>query len=210
MTLPSLVTVDDLRDYLPGVTVPTRSAELALRIASRVIRRHTRQTLTFVADETVVLEGGGRTLALPQRPLVVDAAHPLTVLEIPDGTGIEVPAVEGRDFLRKGDELERGSPLYAPTRTMGWPFNRPLGVWADRVKVTYSHGYTEVPDDILGICLDLASATLSNPRRIRSESAGATSVTYTVETFGTASLTADHRRTLRSYRRPAHSIRQGA
>lgn len=210
MALPTLATVDELRDYLPGVTVPTRSAELALRIASKTIRRHIRQTITFVAQETVILQGGGKTLVLPERPLIMDATNPLTVLEIPDGTGNEVPALEGRDFLRNGSELERGSPLYAPTRTMGWPFNRPLGLWADRVKVTYSHGYHEVPEDILGICLDLASATLSNPRRNRSETAGQTSVTYTVETFGTASLTNDHRRTLRSYRRSSSSIRQGA
>ncbi|MEU4169443.1 hypothetical protein AB0F46_21530 [Streptomyces sp. NPDC026665] len=208
MSLPPLATPDDLRDYLPGVTIPTASALLALRIASRRIRKHTRQTLTFIEAETVILTGGERVLRLPQRPLLVDADHPLTVLEIPDGTGIEVPAVEGRDFTVQGNELTRGSPLYAPTRTMGWPYSRPLGVWADRVKVTYSHGYQEVPEDLLGVCLDLAAATVTNPRRLRSSSAGATSETYTVETFGTGSLTSDHRATLREYMQSGHSVRQ--
>lgn len=208
MALPPLATEYELRDYLPGVTIPTNSALLALRIASRRIRRFTRQDFTFVENETVILTGGEQVLRLPQRPLFVDATHPLTVAEIPDGTGIEVPAVENRDFIVSGNELKRGSPLYAPTRTMGWPFNWPLGVWADRVKVTYSHGYEEIPDDLVGVCLDLAAATLSNPRRLRSESAGATAVTYTVETFGTGSLTSDHKTTLRDYMRTAYSVRQ--
>lgn len=208
MALPPLATEDELRDYLPGVTVPTASARLALRIASRRIRKFTKQTITFVEHETVILTGGEQVLRLPQRPLFVDADHPLTVLEIPDGTGIEVPAVEGRDFIVSGNELKRGSPLYAPTRTMGWPFNRPLGIWADRVKVTYSHGEQEIPEDLVGVCLDLAAATVSNPRRLRSMTAGATSETYTVETFGTGSLTSDHRRTLRDYMRSTFSVTQ--
>lgn len=206
MPLPFLATVAELQAYSTGMTVSTASAELALRIASAAIRKHTKQTITFVENETVLLQGGERMLKLPQRPLFRDDAHPLTVAEIPDGTGIEVPAIEGVAFLVNGSELRRGCPLYPQSRTMGWPRHRPLGIWADRVKVTYSHGYQEVPDDIVGICLDLAAATLSNPKRLRSESAGATAVTYTVETFGTGSLTSDHKATLRHYRRPAHSV----
>ncbi|MGC4918632.1 hypothetical protein [Streptomyces albogriseolus] len=210
MALPSLATPEQLQAYVPGVSVPAESAELALRIASAAIRRETRQTLTFVENDEVVLEGGERVLALPQRPVVVDVDHPLTVVEIPDGTGLEVPAVENRDYIRQGSELRRGEPLYDLSRTMGWPWARPLGIWADRVRVIYSHGYQadEVPDELVGVCLDLAAATLANPRRLRSESAGATSVTYTVETFGTGSLTADHRRILRDFKRTVLSVRQ--
>jgi hypothetical protein len=209
VALPSFATPEQLQAYVPGVTVPETSAVLALRVASAAIRRETRQTLTFVADDTVVLEGGERVLALPQRPVVVDDDHPLTVVEIPDGTGIEVPAVENRDFIRQGSELRRGEPLYDLSRYAGWPFHRPLGIWADRVRVTYSHGFqeAEVPDELVGVCLDLAAATLANPRRLRSEAAGATSVTYTVETFGTGSLTADHRRILRDFKRTVLSVR---
>lgn len=208
MALPSFATPEQLAAYLPGVSIPEESALLALRVASAAIRRFTGQTLSFVEGDEVVLEGGERALVLPQRPVVVDGQHPLTVVEIPDGTGIEVPAVENRDFIRQGAELRRGQPLYDLSRTMGWPYHRPLGIWADRVRVTYSHGYQEIPDDVVGVCLDLAAATLSNPRRLRSESAGATSVTYTVETFGTGTLTSDHRKLLRSFRRTGMSVRQ--
>lgn len=206
MALPNLATVADLEAYAQRGSLDAAAADLALRVASAAIRRHTRQTITFVENETVLLEGGERSLKLPQRPLVVDGSHPLTVVEIPDGSGVELSAVEGRDFIRQGSELSRGEPFYVSTRTMGWPWGRPFGIWADRVRVTYSHGFEEIPDDVVGVCLDLAAATLSNPNRLRSEAVGGESVTYTVETFGTGSLTSDHRRILRSFRRTTGSV----
>lgn len=203
MPLPDLATVADL-EALQG-PVDAASAAVALRIASGAIRRFTRQTLTLVEDETVVLDGGERVLALPQRPVLVDAEHPLTVVEIATG-GVEVPAVEERDYVRHGSELRRSVPFFGQSRTMGWPWHSPLGIWADRVRVTYSHGYTEVPEDIVGVCLDLAAATLTNPSRLRSETVGGISQVYTVETFGTGSLTSDHRSILRDYRRTTFSV----
>jgi hypothetical protein len=209
MALPPLATEEELRAY-PGVSpqISTAQALLVLRLASGAIRRETKQTITFVENETVVLEGGQQVLTLPQRPVVVDADHPLTVVEIPDGSGIEVPAIENRDFIRQGSELQRSQFMYQLNRLMGWPRSRPAGIWADRVKVTYSHGFQEIPDELVGICLDLAAATLSNPSRLRSESAGQTSVTHTVETFGTGSLTADHREILRGFKRGTRSVTQ--
>lgn len=206
MSLPNLATADELEAYAQQGTLDAAAADLALRLASAAVRRHTRQTLTFVGGDTVELEGGERVLKLPQRPVVVDASNPLTVVEIPDGSGVEVPAVEGTAFIRYGSELRRGEPLYGQTRLMGWPWGRPAGIWADRVRVTYSHGWTEIPDEIVGVCLDLAAATLSNPNRLRSEAVGGESVTYTVETFGTGSLTSDHREILRPFRRTTGSV----
>lgn len=206
MSLPNLATVADLEVYAQRGPLDAAAADLTLRIASATIRRYTRQAITFVENETVVLAGGERVLKLPQRPLVVDGMHPLTVVEIPDGSGVELPAQEERDFIRQGSELHRGDPFYSATRTMGWPFSRPLGIWADRVRVTYSHGWQEIPDEIVGVCLDLAAATLSNPSRLRSETVGGESLTYTVETFGTGSLTSDHRKLLRSFRRTTGSV----
>ncbi|MFE9684179.1 hypothetical protein [Streptomyces sp. NPDC006285] len=204
MALPPLAEVEDLLAY-PGVTATPEQAALALRLASGAIRNRVKQKISFVAGETVILTGGERVLKLPQRPLVQDADNLLTVVEILDGNGFEMPAVEGRDFVVVGSELHRGEN-WPTSRLMGWPRGRPLGIWADRVRVRYSHGELEIPDDLVGICLDLAAATLANPRRLRSESAGATSVTYTVETFGTGSLTADHEKLLRAYKRSTMSV----
>jgi hypothetical protein len=203
--LPTLATPEQLRAY-PGVgQVSDEEADLVLRLASGAIRNQARQIISFVADDTVELDGGERVLRLPQRPVVVDDAHPLTVVEIVDGTGLEIPAISGRDFVRKGSELHRGES-WPTSRLMGWPRRYPAGIWADRVRVTYSHGELEIPDDVIGICLDLASASLSNPNRLRSETSGATSVVHTVETFGTGSLTSDHIKLLRRYKRSTMSV----
>ncbi|MBW1600893.1 hypothetical protein JJV70_02000 [Streptomyces sp. JJ66] len=205
MALPDLATESDLEAYLQA-PVDAAAATVALQIASAAIRSFTKQVLTFVAQETVLLAGGERTLRLPQRPPVVDGDNPLTVVEVADGGGQDCSAVEDRDYTRLGAELTRSCPWYAPGRYMGWPYSRTQGVWAPRVKVTYSHGYTEIPPDITGVCLDLAAATLTNPSRLRSETVGGVSQVYTVETFGTGSLTASHRDILRSYRRTALSV----
>ncbi|MEV5138431.1 hypothetical protein AB0K71_05735 [Streptomyces syringium] len=205
MALPPLATAADLEAAL-GRAVDTAQADLALRRASARVRRYTRQNFTFTAGETTVLRGGERVLALPARPLVVDASHPLTVVELSGMTGIEFACTEGRDFTRLGNELTRGEPWYQPTRLMGWPWNRPLGVWAPQVRVTYSHGYTEVPDDVVDVVLDLAAMNLSNPENLRSVSIDDYSRTFAAETIGGARLSASHKEDLRAYRRSAFTV----
>jgi hypothetical protein len=210
VALPLLATVADLEAAMqkaPG-TLPAAQAELALKRASARVRSYTRQDITLVENESIVLPGGERVLVLPQRPLVVDATHPLTVVELGEMGGIEVQAVEDRDFTRLGNELTRGYPWYAPTRTMGWPWRQQRGVWAPRVRVVYSHGDSEVPDDIVDIVLDLASMNLGNPENLRSVAIDDYSRTFASETIGNAKLTPGHKADLRPYRRPAFSVRQ--
>lgn len=191
----------------PG-SLPAAQADLALARASARVRAYTRQDITLVENETVLLRGGEQVLVLPQRPLVVDAVHPLTVVELGEMGGIEVTAIEDRDFTRLGSELTRGYPWYAPTRTVGWPWRRQQGVWAPRVRVTYSHGDSETPDDIMDIVLDLASMNLSNPENLRSVAIDDYSRTFASETIGNAKLTSGHKADLRPYRRASFSVRQ--
>lgn len=204
MAPPPLATAAELQ--ATGVTGTPEAVEMALRRASARVRRYTGQDFTFVENDTVELRGGERVLVLPQRPLVVDAQHPLTVTEVADFADVELEAVENRDYSRLGNELTRGYPWQAPTRLMGWPWNRVQGVWADKVRVTYSHGYNEIPDDILDVVLDLATMNLTNPNGLRSETVGGESLTYASETIGNAKLTRQHKEDLRPYRRTAFSV----
>lgn len=208
MALPPLATVAELEAAMqrPAGSLTAEYAELAIRRASARVRRYTRQDITLVADDTLELPGLGRVLQLPQRPVVVDETHTLTVVELGELSGIEVPAVEGQDFTRLGAELSRGYPWYSTSRLGGWPWHRALGVWAPRVRVTYSHGYAEVPDDILDVVLDLASMNLTNPENLRSESVGGESFTYASETIGNATLSPGHKELLDDYRRTAFSV----
>ncbi|NXY93506.1 hypothetical protein HYE82_03595 [Streptomyces sp. BR123] len=204
MTLPPLATAADLA--AAGATGTDEAMDMALRRASARVRAYTRQDITLASGETVELPGGERVLRMPQYPLVVDDANPLTVVELADFSGIEWTAIEGRDYSRLGNELTRGYPWQAPTRLMGWPWNRAQGVWAPKVRVTYSHGYTEVPDDIVDIVVDLAVMNLSNPGNLREVAIDDYRQVFASETIGGARLSRDHKADLRRYRRPAFSV----
>jgi hypothetical protein len=118
-----------------------------------------------------VLRGGERVLTLPQRPLVVDTGpNLLTVTELGEFGGIDIPMVENRDYSRVGSELTRGYPWWwnNTQRLMGYPRARPLGVWAPRVQVTYSHGFATIPDDVVSVVLDAACVLYDNPTALRS------------------------------------------
>ena len=200
-----LATQADLEAALQRSLDATQAA-MALRRASARVRKYCRQQFTLVENETVTLPGNGRVLRLPQRPIVVDDTHPLTVVELFGLTNVEYIAVEGRDFTRIGTELTRGEAWWAPTRLMGWPWMRPQGVWAQRVRVTYSHGYLEVPDDVVDVVLDLAAMSMTNPQGLRSESIDDYSRTFAAETIGGPQLTAEHKEALREYRGQSLSI----
>ncbi|MFI6477366.1 hypothetical protein ACIBH1_05500 [Nonomuraea sp. NPDC050663] len=206
MSLPPLATVADLNTHLQ-TTLPTDQAELAIRRASARVRNYTRQILTLVADDTADVEGGDRILRVPQRPLIVDDDHPLTVVELGDFGAIDLTLTEDVDYTRLGNELTRGHPSHWGTRTMGWPYSRVRGVWAPRVRLTYSHGYAEIPDDIVDVVLDLASVNVTNVKGLRSEAIDDYQVTYATETVGNARLTKDHKAELRGYRGGLTSLR---
>lgn len=198
MSLPPLATGVDLATYMQQ-DIDLAGAELALRTASATIRRWTKQVITLVENDTVVLRGGEHVLSLPQRPAVVDDDHLLLVTEMAEWGSPAQPLTENLGYSRLGNDLKRGHPMYGGSYRGC--------VWSPRVWVTYSHGYAEVPDDIAGVALDLAAATLANPNRLRSETIGGESVVYTVETFGTGSLTSSHREILETYRRSAYTVR---
>lgn len=202
-----LATPQDLQDANPGVTITTRQAAMAIRRASARVRSYCRQEITVVENDTVVLPGGDRTLTLPKFPVIVDDTHPLTVVELFGMINEEFPALEGREYTRVGRELTRGEPWWQPTRFMGWPWMRQQGIWADRVRVTYTHGYTEVPDDVLDVVLDLAMMNVINPSGLRTESTSiddfTTSRTYAAETIGGAQLNAEQKEALKPYRASA-------
>lgn len=200
-----LIEQADLEAALQRTLDPAQAA-MAIRRASARVRKYARQQFTLVENETITLPGNGRILRLPQRPIIVDDTHPLTIVELFGISNEEYAALEGRDFTRIGIELTRGEQWWAPTRLMGWPWLRPQGIWAQRVRVTYSHGYTEVPDDVVDIVLDLAQMNMTNPQGLRSESIDDYSRTFASETIGGALLTADHKEALRQYRGGSFSV----
>ena len=153
------------------MTLVSPADQDAVTHGSGLVRAIARQQFDFVSQETVVIRGGERVLTLPQRPLVIDAGpNLLTVTELGEFGGIDIPMIENRDYSRVGNELTRGYPWWwnNSQRLMGYPRTRPLGVWAPRVRVTYSHGYQSMPDDIVSMVLDAASVLYDNPTGLAS------------------------------------------
>lgn len=185
----SLATPSQLASRIQG-DLDTASAQLALDNASGLIRRLSRQQIDFVSQETVILVGRHQILSLPERPAVVDGSNPLTVTELAEFGGISISMVEDRDYSRVGNELTRGFPWWwnNTQRLMGYPRTRPLGVWAPRVQVTYSHGYATIPDDLQALCLDIAQAMYTNPQGLRSMQIDDYSETRATELLGAGTV----------------------
>lgn len=177
-----LATVEDLQDALPDVGDGV--ARSAIRRSSALVRAVARQTFDFVTDDVVVLTGGERDLVLPERPVFVDATHPLSVVELDDLQVSEVPAVEGQGFSRVGERLvKRHRSMYQPGVSLQ-PFaglygqSWPLGIWAPFVRVTYSHGYLSPPEWLTAIVLNAATVYATNPESLYSEQVGGITLTW--------------------------------
>jgi hypothetical protein len=164
----ALVTNGQLASRLQ-MDLDASTATDAVNSASGIVRRIGRQQYSLVSQETVTLRGNERILTLPERPAIVDGSNPLTVIEVGEFGGIDLILIEDRDYSRVGNELTRGYPWYWNnyTRLMGYPRTRPLGVFAPRVRVTYSHGYATIPDDVQSITLDVAAVLYDNPTGLR-------------------------------------------
>lgn len=184
----ALITPTQLASRLQS-DVDTSSAQDACDKASGLVRAVAQQQFDFVSQEVAVLSGGDRVLKLPQRPIIVDTGpNLLTVVEVGQFGGLDFICIEDRDYSRIGNELTRGYAWYwnNTVRLMGWPRMRPLGVWAPKVRVTYSHGYTTVPDDVQSIVLDVAAILFDNPTGLRSVHIDDYTETKASEVLGTA------------------------
>lgn len=186
----ALVTTSQLASRLQ-MDLDASTAQDAVDKASGLVRAVARQQFDFVSQETIILTGGTKKLVLPQRPAVIDSgANPLVVVELGDFGGVNFNCLDGRDFVRVGEELTRGQPWYYTVRVMGWPYTRVRGVWAPRVQVTYSHGYTAVPDEVQSFVLDAAVVLYDNPTGLRSVQIDDYTETKAVEVLGAAMVQA--------------------
>ncbi|NUP36018.1 MAG: hypothetical protein HOY76_03085 [Streptomyces sp.] len=181
MALPPFATAAHL-DAATQSTIPAATAELALASASAIIRRWTRQDITRVVDDVVTLRVIDECeLVLPQRPVV-------------SVSQVRVNTLVLQDWVLSSDRL---------LRTGGWRRLPGTATYPDPglVEVTYTHGWSEIPDEVRAVCLDLASMTVSNPTGLRSVAIDDYSRTFAAETLGAGALSEAHKEILGSYRR---------
>jgi hypothetical protein len=175
----AFATTDDLGTYLGRAVENTAQADMALALATGIIRAETGQTLSLVEDDEVTLLGSAYAkLALPERPVIAVSS-------------VSGESVNDDEWTRQGASL---------TRWYGWP---------DVVTVTYTHGFAVIPDDVKAITLAVAARILAandpNAPAVTREQIGSYSVEYAqtnVTSAETAFLTDGERAHLRRTYRP--------
>jgi len=130
--------VADIEAFLQlSITTPAQiaSAEMALRDATAAIRNYCRQFLERVTGETITLDSsGGVRLFLPELPV-------LSVSSV----------VEDGETLIIDDDYKLGQHGILHRIATTWTAGIQI------VTITYSHGYTIIPDDIMAVCVRAAS-----------------------------------------------------
>ena len=175
-----LATPAELRSYLglDESQLGDERANLILVGVSAEIRKHTGQIFDQVEDDEVILDSiGSSVLLLPQLP-VIDIA---SIEDLDDDTATFTVVTDYRWSVR-GIIRRTGAR------------------WAEglrRYKVTYTHGYENIPDDLTLICLRAAARAAGNPEGLTQESMGNYSASWGLAVAG---LTDIDRRDLDFYR----------
>jgi hypothetical protein len=194
VALTPLATATDLSDRLGRDLTDSElgRVDALLRDASAAVRRYTGQDITEATSTTSVRVRGG-WLRLPQRPVTA-------VTTVESATGDSVVFDWGG-----GEEVWVGATTTWDPATLIWPSRLPT-----RVSVTYTHGYAEIPDDIVAVvCAVALRAVGVDPTDTKYQSEGIASYNYTLGAAAAAgalgSLPAE-RSILDAYRRPVGVI----
>lgn len=157
MSLPTLAQVTDVQARMPRAmtTEETTRATTLLVDASARVRAHVRQTISQ-SQSTAIIPTNDNQIVLPERPVIsVDAVARVNA----DGKSFmpySVWTFDGRDTLMLGP----------PSAIINAP-----EVWTDMdwfwrnvtYQVTYTHGYTTIPDDIVGIVASMVMRVIMAP-----------------------------------------------
>ena len=143
--MPNFCTIADVEELLQiEINEPDKvlSCERAIQGASAAIRNYTNQYLSLQVDAEVTLDVWERRslLMLPELPVVM-------VSSVVEGG---VTLTEGTDYVLAGaGQLLRG--YGGPTTWRLWR------VGPQAVAVTYTHGYADIPPDIIEVATRAAS-----------------------------------------------------
>lgn len=177
--------------------------EALLGDASALVRSYTGQTFAHVEDDVVVLRAVGGVIVLPQRPVTA-----VTRVEVIGGSEA-LPDFTTSDWLFDGiDSIRIGDG--------GTIINLPEAWWDDdgypgTYRVTYSHGYQQVPGDVVAVVCGMVNRTLTAPTMaggVTSETIG--SYSYRIESPGmglAVALSDEDRKILARYRSTATTVK---
>lgn len=143
----AFATPEDLSAFLQ-TDVDFEAATRALESASSAIRAECGWPISQETSTSSLDGNGRRSLWIPTMRLTAVGSI----------TELGLPLVYDRDYTW----TEFGRLV----RNGYWPRS------ARAVTITYTHGYTDVPDDIKQLCMNVAGRSVSNPMNRRTESRG--------------------------------------
>jgi hypothetical protein len=190
--LQPLATVEQLAIILK-VDLPADdpTAAFLLGWASDPVRAYLGQDVTLVEDDVVLLTPAAGRIELPQWPV-----RSVSLVEVADRYDVELwtplDAQEYRLDISRGRIRGTGNGSYYGYPS--WPYHWPT--FTDSFRVTYTHGYDEVPAGIAGVTASVAARLYNMPPGIINERNGQRSATFSADSF----LTPLEKMTLGQYR----------
>jgi hypothetical protein len=183
------VSRQDLSDKIGRDVTADDGAVIAVDSASQMVRTIAEQSFNR-GTTTVVLDGtGSDALLLPERP--VNSVGTVTIGDDVLDEDAYTVRDDGVLILRSGTAWQ-SQPLFSDELSFGvaWPKGR------QNISVTYDHGYTEVPEDVRAVALELASRiVIQGP--VMFETLGPASARYSV---ASTDFTEGEKQILRKYR----------
>lgn len=202
----SLVTVADIEARLGRELTPAEEARIdaMLMDASALVRSYTRQDFTFTEDDNVVTRPVGTVIRLPKTP--VTEVRSVSVVT-GDGLGTST-ALAGWSF----DGIDKVDVAGLDTVILNLPEWWSTGWGPNTYRVTYSHGYLTVPDDVVAVTCATVVRVLLSPSQIAGmvgENIGKYSYQLQQGTGAAGAsvvLLPEHKAVLDGYRRDASTI----
>lgn len=182
-----LASVADLNDFSQLALDPTdTSAAFLLKVASGMVRRYLEQDITWVADDVEYADPlNGHVVLLRQLPVAS-----VSFVETTTDGGVTWTTVDPANY-----SVSRRQGLVSAKPWTGVQWGSDPESW----RVTYTHGYELVPDEIKGVCCSIAARFYSTPAGIDMERTGQRQVKYSLESAGFSGMEA---MVLASFRNP--------
>lgn len=210
MPLPPLASQADVEATLgrPLTTLEATYITRLLELASGIVRRYTRQTISAVTSDIITLPGNwGQTLTLPERPVTAVTSVTINGAIMPAATyvliGDDLFISSGSFMPDSGSSLSGETVLWGPAgSSSGQPATGPS--WQGpqtQIVVNYNHGYAEIPDDIVNEVTGMVATQYESPIGVRTEKIGGYEVGYGRISGGGMTLTDDAKSILNFYRK---------
>jgi hypothetical protein len=182
-----LATVADLNNFSQLALDPAdASAAYLLKVASGMIRRYLEQDITVTTNDVEYADPiNGQMAFLRQLPVTS-----VSLVETTTDGGVTWTTVAPANYTVS---KRQGVVAAKPWTGITW------GADPESWRITYTHGYAAVPDELNGVCCSIAARFYSTPAGIDMERTGTRQVKYSLESAG---FTGAEAMVLSSFRNP--------